>query len=294
MSQTTMNERSKVTVVCESVAMIPDQVAKQLGIPIVPFTVNVNGKSYLDGINLQPAELYRRMRVEDILPTTTAASLGSYRDTFRASIQAGASSILCVALSSRLSAGYSTACEAAKLVQAEFPDCTIAVMDTLHVTSSQGFVAIAAAKAAAEGKSLAEVRQVAEEACTHVGFFITLETLDYLARGGRIGKASYMLGSLIKIKPILTLEKGEIAPVDRVRGDNHALNMIVDHVARKADGRSALHIAVMDADAPEQAMLLKELVQEKLQPVEILTRDFTPVLGVHVGPGMVGLAYYYE
>lgn len=295
MFQTKKKERSEIAVITDSVAQVPLEVARQLDITIVPLTIQINGKPYLDRIDLAPAELYRRVRLERILPTTAAPSIGEYQRAFLSRLRNGAQAVLCVALSSKLSNGYNTACEAAKKVQEEFPDRFVHVLDSRQATISQGFVAIAAARAAAEGKPLPEVRRAAEEARQRVGFAATLETLEYLARGGRIGKAAFMLGSLIKIKPIITIdEEGIIAPVDRVRGENHALQAIVDYVARQTEGYKILHLAIMEADAPERAAHLQELALQKLQPVEIFYSEFTPVMGVHTGPGMVGLGYYYE
>lgn len=288
------NSERIVSVVTDSVAQVPPEIAQQLGITVVPFTVNINGQPYQDGIDLRPTDLYRRMRQENILPTTTAASLGQYQQAIEASLDAGAQAVLYISLSSKLSSGYSTACQAAQIIRSESPDRPIVVMDSQNVTISQGFVAIAAARAAAAGKGLAEVQRTAEEAARRVGFAVRLDTLEYLARGGRIGKASFMLGSLINIKPILTIQDGEVGPVARVRGENHALQAIVDYVSRQVEGHRILHLALMEADAPDQAEQLRQLTIQQLHPAEIFHTDFTPVMGVHTGPGLIGLGYYYE
>ena len=289
----TDSERN-VAIVTDSVAQVPAEVARQLDITVIPFTVSIDGQPYLDGIDLAPKELYRRMRLENIMPTTTAPSLGQYQQAFEACLHAGAQAVLYVALSSKLSGGYSTACQAANIVKEEFPDRIVEVLDSQLATISQGFVAMAAARAAAQGKPLAEVRRAAEEANRRTGFAATLETLEYLARGGRIGKAAFMLGNMIKIKPILTLEDGLVLPLSRVRGENNALQAIVDYVAQQVKNHRVLHLAIMEADAPEQAARLQELALQKLRPTELFHSEFTPVMGVHTGPGLVGLGYYYE
>ena len=283
-----------VAVVTDSVAQVPVEMARQLGITVIPFTVSFDGQLYQDGIDLAPQELYHRMRLEKVMPTTTAPSLGQYLQAFEACLHAGAQAVLYVALSSKLSGGYSTACQAANIVKEEFPDRIIEVLDSQLATISQGFVAMAAARAAAQGKPLAEVRRAAEEANRRTGFAATLETLEYLARGGRIGKAAFMLGNMIKIKPILTLEDGLVLPLSRVRGENNALQAIVDYVAQQVKNHRVLHLAIMEADAPEQAARLQELALQKLRPTELFHSEFTPVMGVHTGPGLVGLGYYYE
>jgi len=283
-----------VAIVTDSVAQVPAEMARQLDITVIPFTVSIDGQLYLDGIDLAPQDLYHRMRLENVMPTTTAASLGQYQQAFEACLHAGAQAVLYVALSSKLSSGYSTACHAAKMVQEEFPDRIVEVLDSQFATMSQGFMVMAAARAAKQGKPLAEVRRAGEEAKRRVGLAATLETLEYLARGGRIGKAAFMLGNLIKIKPILSIKDGEVTPVSRVRGENHALQAIVDYVARQAERHRKLHLAIMEADAPEPAARLQELALQQLRPAEIFHSEFTPVMGVHTGPGLVGLGYYYE
>ena len=283
-----------ISIVTDSVAQVPENLAQQLGITAIPFTVHINGKSYMDGIDLQPSELYRRMRLENILPTTTAPSLGQYYQAFTACLEAGAQAVLCIALSSKLSMGHSTATQAANLAQKDFPGRVVIVLDSQQATISEGFVAIAAARAAAQGKPLSEVMHIAEETRQRSGFAATLETLEYLARGGRIGKAAFMLGSLIKIKPILTIEDGLVAPVARVRGDKQVLQAIVDYVARQDKGFGPLHLAILSGDAPELSAQLEEMALIKLTPVELLHLEFTPVMGVHTGPGLVGLGYSYD
>jgi DegV family protein with EDD domain len=283
-----------VAIVTDSVAQVPAEMARQLDITVIPFTVSIDGQLYLDGIDLVPKELYHRMRLENVMPTTTAASLGQYQQAFKACLHAGAQAVLYVSLSSKLSSGYSTACHAAKMVQEEFPDRIVEVLDSQLVSISQGFVAVAAARAAAQGKPLAEVQQAAEDAKPRVGFAATLETLEYLARGGRIGKAAYMLGNLIKINPILSIKDGEVTPVSRVRGEYHALQVIVDYVVQQVEDHRVLYLTILEADAPEAAAHLQELALQQMQPAEIFHSEFTPVMGVHTGPGLVGLGYYYE
>jgi len=293
-SKTNTDLKPNVAIVTDSVAQVPAEIARQLDITIIPFTVHIDGQLYLDGIDLAPQELYQRMRLENIMPTTAAPSLGEYQQTFEACLRAGAQWVLYVALSGKLSAGYSTASHAAKIVQEAFPGRIVEVLDSQQATITQGFVAMAAARAAAQGKPLAEVRQAAEEAKRRTGFAATLETLEYLARGGRIGKAAFMLGNMIKIKPILTLEDGLVEPLSRVRGENRALQAIVDYVARQVEDHQVLHLAIMEADAAEAAARLQELALQQLGPAEIFLSEFTPVMGVHTGPGLIGLGYYYE
>jgi DegV family protein with EDD domain len=293
--KTITEPKQTVAIVTDSVAQVPAEIAQELDISVVPLTVQIAGQQFLDGIDLSPIELYRRMRLEKVIPTTTAPSLGQYLETFRTRLCDGAQAVLYVSLSSKLSSSYRIACLAADQMLTDYPEQTIEVLDNRQAAIAQGFVAIAAARLAVEGKPLSEVMKAAREASHHTGLVVTLETLEYLALGGLIGKVAYMLGSLIDIKPILTIdEQGAATPVSRMRGENHALHAIVDYVARQVEGCRRLYLAIMEADALEQAARLQELVLQKLQPLEVFHSEFTPVMGVHTGPGLVGLGYYYD
>jgi DegV family protein with EDD domain len=286
---------ARIAVITDSVGQVPPEAARRLGITIMPLTVQIDGKSFLDGVDIAPAELYRRMRVEGILPTTSAPSIGEYEQVFLSCLRGGARGLLCVTLSSKLSMAYSAACQAAKMVRDEFPDRRVEVLDSKQATICQGFITMAAARAVVEGKPWLEVLQAAEEMKRRVGFAVTLQTLEYLARGGRIGRAAFMGGSLLNIKPIISLdEEGTVVPIGRVQGEKHALESIVDRVARQTEGHKSLQLAVMEAGAREQAAKLRNLALQKMQPVEVFDSEFTPVMGVHTGPGLVGLAYCYE
>jgi DegV family protein with EDD domain len=169
------------------------------------------------------------------------------------------------------------------------------VIDSKLATIAQGFVAIEAARLAEQSASLEQVIAKVKDVQPRVGIAATVETLEYLALGGRIGKAAYLLGSLIQIMPVLTIdEDGVVAPVYRVRGNHKALNKIVEYVSSKAGKHDRLHLAVMEADAPEQAAYLEKLAVERFGPIDLWHTDFTPVMGMHTGPGVVGLGYFYE
>jgi len=278
--------------VTDSVAQVPAEIAQQFAISVIPFTVNINGQPYLDGIDLKPTELYRRMRLENILPSTTAASLGQYQQAFETRLQAGAQAVLYVALSSKLSSAYNTANQAAERVRDEFPDRLVEVLDSRLAAISQGFVTIAAARAAAEGKSLFDVMQVAREASKRTGLVFTLETLEYLARGGRIGRVQGMLGTLLKFKPVIKVEHadGKYSTVGRERTTQKALAMLVSYLESVYGNAEPLWISVLHGQFQEQADNLVRMVRERLNVAKIEILRVSPVLGVHTGPKVVGTA----
>jgi fatty acid kinase fatty acid binding subunit len=284
-----------VAVVTDSVAQVPPDMAERWRISVVPLVVAIGGDRYLDGIDLAPSELYRRMRVEKVVPTTSAPSIGQYLEAFQGCLRAGAEAVLHVSLSSKLSTAYATALQAAEIARAEYPGREIEVLDTLEGAIAEGFVAREAARAAAEGRPLQEVAQRARDAMPRTAIVVAMATLEYLARGGRIGKVAYWMGSLINVRPLITLDaEGVAAPVARARGAEHALQTMIDWVAARVDGRDRLSLAVMEADAPEASARLHDMAIQRMHPAEIFHSDFTPVMGVHTGPGLVGLGYYYQ
>jgi len=284
-----------VALITDSVAQVPAETARELGISIIPLIVQIDGKPYRDGMDLDLTQLYNRMRNEKVVPTTIAPSPGEFEEAMRNSLRNGAKAVLCITLSSRLSSSYQNASLAARLLREEDPRRTIVVMDSLSAAACEGFIAITAARAATQGEPMEAILQAAREAGRRTGLAASFETLEYLARGGRIGKVAYMMGSLIRIKPIITLDKeGTVAPVGAARNTNRALQAMVDFVARRVKGRQNLQITILEAEAPEQAARLHELASRQLQPAAIHDSVFTPVMGVHTGPGLIGLVYFYD
>lgn len=283
-----------VAVVTDSVAQVPDADAERLGVSIVPFSVHIENEEFLDGVDLPPRLLYQRMREEKIVPRTSAPSPADYLNVFRSHLNKGIQAIIHLSLSSKLSSAYNNACEAAKRACEEFPGRSVVVIDTLLAAIPQGFIVMAAAKKALKGETLSEILQSVKKSIHQCGLAATLGTLEYLARGGRIGKAAFLLGSMVKIKPILTLEEGVVFPIRNVRTEKRALEAIINYVAKKLQGHKNFQVAILEADDAERALVLRDLVLEKLNPAKIIQTEFTPVMGVHTGPGLVGLAYFHD
>lgn len=294
-TQTTHTE-ARVTIVTDSVAQVPDVLASELGIRIIPLSVMVEDKKYIDGIDLDPEGLYQRMRLEkDLRISTSAPSAGQFYALFLDCLQQGAQSVLYIGLTSHLSGTFSAAEGGALMAREEFNDRQIVVYDSRLATIAQGFLAIEAARLAGQGASVEQILEQLEQERKRIGFAAGLETLEYLARGGRIGKAAYMLGSLVQILPVVTLsEDGEVLPISRVRGYHHVLEEIIRYVSQKVTGCSRLTLAVMHADADSWADELQRLANERLHPDEIFVTPFTPVMAAHAGPGMIGLAYHWR
>ena len=285
----------RVAIVTDSVSQVSPEVARQMGITIVPVRLILGDQQLRDGIDITPAELYRRMREDKVLPRTSGASVGEYQRAFQSLLCDGAQGVVCLALSSRLSMGFSSAEDAAELVRVEFPGRKIVVVDTCTAACAEGFIAIRAAELAAEGRSVEEIVATALAMRSRVGLVATVGTLEYLMRSGRVGLAASTLGSLLRVKPLLTIkEDGTAALLARVRTNGAALEYMVNYVAARTAGSRRVQLAVMQADAAQGATQLRRLAKQRWPSAEIVVTDFTPVMGAHTGPGLIGLAYHHE
>jgi len=285
----------RIAVVTDSVSQLTPEMARQWGITVVPVRLILGEQQLRDGIDITPAELYRRMREEGALPRTSGMSVGEYLQVFLDLLQGGAQAIICLTLSSRLSMGFSSASHAAELARTEFPGRRIEVIDTRTATRAEGFIALEAARLAAEGRPLEEIVARAHAMRSRVGLVAAVATLEYLARSGRVAPLVSMVGNLLQVKPVVTIqEDGTATLVARVRTNGAALEYMIKHVAARAEGCQHLQLAVLQADSPQEAAQLRRLAAERWPSAEIEMSDFTPVMGAHTGPGLIGLAYHCE
>jgi len=290
-----MNQHITSTVVTGSAAQVPSDIAEQLGIEILPLKIYVNGKEYLDGIDLSPSDLYQKMRSDKIDVKTAAPSVGQYYECFKNILEQGERDILCITLSSKLSSDYLSAVNAANMTQEEFQTAKVIVFDSFAAAVPQGFLAIEAADRLHRGESMESVVSYLSAARQRTGFLAALDTLSYLSQGGRIGRAAFLVGDVFQLKPILTLkEDGIVAPETVVRTEDKIISRMTSLVDQKTKGYQKLNLSVMHADALKRAKRLQEMLLELYPSIEIPILEFTPVMGAHAGPGLVGVGYYYE
>jgi len=284
---------ASVAVVTDSTSCLPQEEVERHGIEIVPVNLVYDGRVYRDGQDLTPEEFYRLLKEARKLPTTSPASPGDYLEVFR---KAGekARSVLCISVSARLSGMFDSARAAAELASEVLPRTAIRVLDSGTAAMAQGFVVLAAARAARAGKDLQEAMDAATRLMPRVELVAVLDTLHYLARGGRVPKVTAWSTSLLQIKPILALSGGEVGLLERVRTRKKAFSRLVEIMRERVGGKGPLHAAVFHANAPGEAIALREKIIREFQPQELYVTQFTPVMGVHTGPGVVGLAYYAE
>jgi len=282
----------KVGVVTDSIACLTKELVEQHGIGIVPLTIYFQDKVYRDWVDITPTEAYELFLQDPEAFATSPASPGRYLEAYHeASKQAN--NILCITLSSKLSTGYDMACVAREQAKSELPQTSIEVLDSQTVTAAEGFIALAAARAAAEGKSLAEVVKVAEEMRDRATFIMLLDTIRYVYRTGRIPKVAARVGSMLNIRPILTSSSGLERFAGAVRNKEHGIDRILQMMRGKV-GQSPVHVAVMHAYAPDEAERLKERVSSEFNCAELWLTELSPIMGYACGIGAVGFAYYKE
>jgi len=282
---------NKVAVITDSVACLPPGLAEKYAIEVVPIELHFGDKLYRDGVDLSPTEFYTLFRQAEELPITTAALPGSFLEAYHKASQR-APNILCISLSAKLSGMFNSAQLAVERLDGALPNTNIRVLDCGTAAAAQGLVVLAAARAAASGEDLTDVIETAKSVMQRVRLFVMLDTLRYLVKGGRAPKVAGLATSLLRIKPILTIANGEAAPVTNPRTIPGAMKRILELMGQKIVMGQPLHVAVMHADARDKAVALRDQISSRFNCSELFLTEFTPVMGAHTGPGVIGVAFY--
>lgn len=282
----------RVAVVTDSVSCLPREVVDRYGITIVPITVIIDGKVYRDGIDITATEVYQILASGRELPTTSSPVPGDFLQAFR-DLSEWATAAVCITISSDISMMYDSAMEAKALAHEELPGLEITVVDSRTAGGAQGFVAIEAARVAAEAGDLAQVTDAARRMIPKVSMIAVLDTLYYLAKGGRIPRVAAWAGSMLQIKPILIFAQEKIGLLERARTKPKGVRRLCEIMAERTNGKP-VHVMLMHANVPDEAQLLKERIESQFQCVEIYVSDFAPTMGVQAGPGVLGLAFYAD
>ena len=278
-----MVDRPRVKMVTDSTSDLPPQALRELGITVVPLYVHFGEEVYRDGVDIGTEEFYSRLETSSILPTTSTPSVGAFVDCFDRLAQ-DSDEILCVCISSKLSATYNSARQARELVGNRY---RVEVVDSQLALMSLGLVVIALSKAAQQGAGLAQLVDMAHRLIPKSHLRLTFDTLEYLRRGGRIGKAQSLMGSLLKVNPILTLRDGETYPAARARSRSKAIEYLVNFAAGFPHIRE---LAVEYANTPEEAAMLAERLGGFYPRERIYISSVSPVIGANVGPHVLGVS----
>jgi DegV family protein with EDD domain len=272
-----------VGVVTDSCGDIPAALAADLGITVVPLTIRFGDEQLADGRDVSPREFWDRCRAAPSLPQTAAPSPGAFEAAFRSEANAGSGAVLCVTVSSKLSATGGAARVAASSLDGELP---VRVVDSRSATLGQGMIAVAAARMAGDGMALEPILEALDGLVARTRVYGTLDTLENLRRGGRIGGARALIGSVLSIKPIIELRDGVVEAESRQRSRGRALRYLADKV-RQQPSES---LAVVHGEAPDLDQFL-DLLAPSFRREDIVVGDLGAVIGTHTGPGTIGVAF---
>lgn len=277
---------SKVAIVTDSTATIPKEYLEQYPIWVVPQVLIWGDETLEDGVDIQPDEFYERLKKDPRHPTTSQVTPASFNKIFRELLEKEYE-ILAVLISPKLSGTIESANQALQ----NFPGAPIEIFNSDSLAMAMGFQVLMAARAAKEGASLKECRQVAEQAKPLTGVVFAVDTLEFLHRGGRIGGGAKFLATALDVKPILEIRDGRVEAVERVRTRKKSLARLVRLVEERMAGRKPVRLATLHAKAEEDARWLLEVGCAHLEPIEKIFTEVSPVVGSHAGPGTVGVAF---
>ncbi|MCE1255053.1 MAG: DegV family protein [Anaerolineae bacterium] len=277
---------SKVAIVTDSSAYLPEEIIASYPIHVIPLTLNWDGKDYRDGVDIKAVEFYTRLATSNSIPTTSQIPVFEYEKMFSRLLDEDYD-ILTLPISSGISGTLQSALQAKEL----FKCAPIEVIDSKLVSMALGFQVLAAARAAVEGASLEECLAVAREAYGKIGVYFTVDTLKYLHQGGRINSAKHLVGTALNIKPVLEIRDGKIELVSSVVSSRKAIERMIKLVEEGINGREPVRISVFHANVPEQARELQDRLMEQFNAVEGILSEVSPVVGSHTGPGTLSIAY---
>ncbi len=276
----------KVAIVTDSTSYLPSNYVEEFGVTVVPLTLQWDGASYRDGVDILPDEFYTRLSDSKTLPTTSQATVNDFTQVYKKLMDEGFD-ILTLPISSGISGTYDSAIQA----KAQLGEVPIEIIDTRLVSMALSFQVLAAARAAKDGASLEECKQIALKAYDHIGVYFVVDTLKYLHAGGRIGGGKRFMGTALNIKPILEIRDGKIEAVKSVISINKALEAMVEMVEKDIDQRKPVRVSVFHALAAEKAQELLKTTAARLHADEAILSYVSPVIGCHVGPGTLSIAY---
>lgn len=281
--------RRRIAVVTDSTADVPQDLVAEYGIVVVPQILIMGNETWLDGVDIDPATFYELLRTSPHFPSSSQASVQEFHDRF-VELAEDHDGIVAVLVSGELSGTINSAVMAAGMLS-EIP---IEIVDSQAASMQLGLMALAAARVAAGGGDLQAVAAAARQLVGRAHVYFVVDTLEYLHRGGRIGGAARLFGTALNLKPVLCVQDGVVHPVAKVRSRRKALERVYGLVEKDLVGKGPVHMAVLHVAAPEEAARLAGELEQRFRPAEMIQSECGPVIGTHVGPGTVGVAFYAE
>ena len=284
----------KVAVITDSTACLPADAVRNYGISVVPVELTYQGRVYRDGVDITPTEVYQLLTRDRVMPTTSAPPPGAYLEVFQ-KVSRIVHDAVVITVASTLSHIYDSACTAVEMAREKRLDLTIKVIDCLTAAGAQGLVVLNTARAAAAGKTMEQVVEAATTSISSVRLIAFLDTMHYLARGGRVPQAVAWAGNLLQIKPIMQIKpgSGQVSLLTKVRTRKKAIEQLLIETRRFVDSRP-IHAVVMHSNSPADAEYVRGRLASEFRCSEAIVSDFTPVMGIHTGPGLLGIAFYEE
>ena len=283
--------KQRVAIVTDSTVNFPPGILDKYDIPSIPLNLIWGEEILKDGIDIQPSAFYERLQTDKNIPTTSQPSAGEFVDFFR---QVAESQDVDTIVGFFISSELSGTVDSARAAKGLLPELKVEVVDSLSTSMGLGFQVLAAMKKAQEGGSAQEVIDAGCHLRYDIQFMFMVDTLEFLHRGGRIGGARRLLGTALRIKPLLELENGKIDTLDQVRTRKKALDRMLEVAQERQRGLPVAGAAVVHAQAIEECQMLRERVAAELGIEEVHLTDVSPVIGTHTGPGTLGLAFYTE
>ncbi len=278
----------KVAVVTDSSAYLPPDILEKYNITVAPQVLIWGDETFLDGVDILPVEFYKRLATSKVMPTTSQVAIVTMKAAFEKLLSEGYC-VLGIFISAKLSGTMQSATQASEMLPKAADK--IAIVDSNSTAMGMGFHVLTVARAAQEGANLAECQKLAKKCRQYTGVYFVVETLKFLHRGGRIGGAQALMGTALNIKPVLELRDGRIESIEKVRTKRKAMDRVIALVSRQVEGRTPIRLAAFHANAEAEARSMLEIATAKLNPVETFFTSVSPAIGVHAGPGTVGLAY---
>lgn len=280
-----------IKLIADSTCYLPKEYIDKYNISIVSLNVLLNGKSYRE-IDLENDWFYREMAKSPTIPTSSQPSINDFYTIIESQVKKG-NDIVGIFLSSDMSGTFSTSNLVKEMILEKYPNANIVMIDSRSNCMQAGYAVLEAAKAASENKSLNEIVSIAKSVIENSKFIFAPDNLDYLKKGGRIGGAAALFGSLLQIKPILTVENGKTTVLTKVRTKKKVINTLIDIVLEQNFKTPLKGLMVHHINCENEGKELANKLKEKLKIDNIKIQSIGPIIGLHVGPGSIGVAYHY-
>jgi len=279
---------SNVKVVTDSTIDIDQKLVEKYGITIVPLSITIDNHTYIDGIDIKADEFIDKMKVASELPKSSQPSTGTFLEVYDRLGEDG-SSVISIHMTQTLSGTIQSAQGASQMTNTD-----VTVIDSMFISKALGFQVLEAAKMAKEGYEREKIVKRLEEIRQNTRLYITVDTLENLAKGGRIGRGKALIGSLLNVKPIASLQEGVYTPISKVRSHSQAIKYLVKQFAEDVKGKTVKAVGIAHADAHDLAAKLKQALIEFAPNCQIDISYTTPIISTHTGPGAIGFMFFSE